>query len=251
VNVAWVTHHLTRPDDAPAEAAWQLPGKYVGGAEMADDLMIAARPDGVDVTVLPCSDWEKALDFDRIVVTGTDLLDETALRALADRSPLVWVHHEQTPSPGRALLFRRADPFVAMSAKHAEREAAWSDARPLWNHGVIDPDEVAPGEKNGKALWAAREHPQKGRIPARIWALRSGLELTEITGAPRETVLAAMATHSYFVFLPKGFDACPRTLIEAELAGCVLVTNDLAGRRDDGDIREVLERQAPTFWDWI
>lgn len=251
MNVAWLTHHLTRPDDAVAEAAWQLPGRYVGGAEMADDLMIQRAPAGVEVTVIPCADWQQAMDFDRIIITGTDTLDVTAMRTLATRHPLVWVHHAQAQHPARAALLRAAAPFVCMSRQHAALEADWSGTAPLWNHGIVDPDEVSPGAKNGNALWAGRDHPQKGRIPARIWAHRHGVKLTEMSSAPRADVLTAMAEHTYFVFLPKGFDACPRTLIEAELAGCEIVTNHLAGRRDDGDIGEVLTAQAPKFWSWV
>jgi hypothetical protein len=64
-------------------------------------------------------------------------------------------------------------------------------------------------------------------------------------------VLDAMAAHTYFVFLPKSFDSCPRTLLEAELAGCEIVTNLSAGRRDPGDIREVLLAQPGKFWGWL
>ncbi len=60
-----------------------------------------------------------------------------------------------------------------------------------------------------------------------------------------------MACHQYFVFLPKAFDSCPRTLIEAEAAGCEIITNHLAGRRDPGDLREVIASQAVKFWSWL
>jgi hypothetical protein len=100
-------------------------------------------------------------------------------------------------------------------------------------------------------LWAARNHPQKGRINARIWALRAEVPLDELSDAPRAEVLAEMATHRWFVFLPKGFDSCPRTLIEAEAAGCDIVTNNLAGRRDSGELFAVMAEQAPKFWAWI
>jgi len=60
-----------------------------------------------------------------------------------------------------------------------------------------------------------------------------------------------MAEHEYFVFKPQGFDSCPRTLIEADAAGCKIITNDLAGRIDDGPIEEIMAAQAPKFWSWI
>jgi hypothetical protein len=40
-------------------------------------------------------------------------------------------------------------------------------------------------------------------------------------------------------------------LIEAEAAGCEIITNHLAGRRDPGDLREVIAYQAVKFWQWL
>jgi len=138
-----------------------------------------------------------------------------------------------------------------MSKFHADLEQRWIDRAPEWNHGWIDPDDVSPNMKTGDALWAARNHPQKGLINARLWAARENRALTEITNAPRAIVLNAMAEHRTFVFLPKGIDSCPRTLIEAELAGCEIVTNSNAGRRDAGPIKDVLLAQPEKFWEGV
>ncbi len=246
MRVAWVTHHVERN----LEAQWALPDG-VGGAEMCDAAMIEHRPDGVDVTVIQPDAWQQALDYDRIVVTGTDLLTDEAMLALAEPNPIVWVHHQQAPNPARAALFAAAAPFVTMSDLHGTVERAWSGVDSLVNHGWIDPDDVAPAEKTHDTLWAARSHPQKGLMGARMWAQSHGRTLTELTNVPRGTVLDAMAHHRTFVFLPKGLDACPRTLIEAELAGCEIVTNAQAGRREAGDIRQVLADQVTRFWGWL
>lgn len=110
---------------------------------------------------------------------------------------------------------------------------------------------MTPLPKQNYALWAGRDHPQKGRIAARIWAQRNGMELRELTNVPRSTVLDAMSTASVFVYLPKSHDTIPRTLIEAELAGCRIVTNSHAGRRDPGSIRDVLASHVSRFWDLV
>jgi len=54
-----------------------------------------------------------------------------------------------------------------------------------------------------------------------------------------------------FVFLPQAFDSCPRTLIEAQAAGCTIVTNSNAGRVDKRPLEEVMAAQAPKFWNWL
>jgi hypothetical protein len=244
VRVAWLHNEV-------GTGTALLPGEFAGGGEMADAGMIAHAPEGVEVTTICADEWESALDFDRIVIAATDQLTPTACRTLAERKPLVWVHHQQAPSAARAHLFQQAAPFACMSRQHADLEAAWTGTSPVWNHGWVDPDDVAPGMKRHEALWAARNHPQKGKINARIWAQRNDVPLTELSDVTRPTVLAHMAHARWFVFLPKAFDSCPRTLLEAELAGCEIVTNKLTGRRDDGDLRDVLLSQPAKFWGWL
>lgn len=247
-TVAWVTHHVPRE----IAGRWALPGA-VGGAEMTDAAMIDRRPPGVAIDIVTPDQWERAMDADRVIVTGTDYLTDEAMVALAGRSPLVWVHHEQARSAARARLLAAAAPLVCMSQLHATIEASWTATGPLVCHGWVDPGDVPPGDTDrpDAALWAARNHPQKGRVGARIWAQRAGVPLTEITDAPRADVLTAMGRHRWFVLLPKALDACPRTLIEAEAAGCEIVTNDLAGRREPGDLHEVMAAQPDRFWGWL
>jgi len=247
VRLAWVTHHVARDVDE----SWMLPGG-LGGAELTDAAMIEQAPTDISVDVIHADDWEQALDYDRVVVTGTDLLSDKAMRRLADTSPLVWVHHEQTPNAARRELFAQAKPFVTMSREHSQVEHSWSDVPSVWCHGHIDLTEIPQSDnKQTAALWAARNHPQKGLLAARRWARAHDLPLTEFSSVPRSEVLESMASHEYFVFLPQAFDSCPRTLIEAEAAECKIVTNARAGRRDEGPLEEVMAAQASNFWGWV
>jgi len=247
VKVAWLTHHL--PGDRGRSGL--LRGEFAGGAEMLDWDMVAAAPDGVEVEWVRPDEWQRVFDFQRVVVTGTDLLTEQAMLEVGELRPIVWVHHAQVPSPGRAYLFGMADPFVCMSDLHADHEAVWSGVRGQVCSGWIDVSGIAPGPKGDHALWAARDHAQKGRLAARFWAAQAGVRLVELSDVPRETVLEAMRSARYFVFLPGRLDACPRTLIEAEAAGCEIVTNGNAGRRPAGPLLEVMERQRERFWAWL
>jgi hypothetical protein len=248
VKIAWLTHHL--PQQKTVD--WQLPGGLIGGAEMTDQSMIEQAPKHYQIQVIDHKSWQSALTFDRVIITGTDMLTAEAMNELSRVRPMVWVHHQQSQSAERQKLFASADPFLTMSSAHSRLEQQWSGVSSQWCHGHIDLDQIPNhGDKHNRALWAARNHPQKGRIAARMWAMRNGIELTEITDAPRQAVLEEMSKHKWFVFLPKGFDSCPRTLIEAEAAGCQIVSNDNAGKRDIGDLHEVIQAQAPRFWSWV
>lgn len=246
MKVAWLTHHVPRDVVDP----WMLPGG-VGGAELTDAAMMEQAPTSVSIDVIQPECWEQALDADRIIITGTDLLTDEAMLRLAETSPIVWVHHAQAPSQARQQLFAQAKPFVTMSRLHSELEESWSGVSSEWCHGHIDLTEIPNLEKTEDALWAARNHPQKGLLAARRWARAQGLELTELSGVERSQVLEEMAVHRWFVFLPQGFDSCPRTLIEAQAAGCQIHTNSQAGRIDDGPLEEVMAAQAPKFWSWL
>jgi hypothetical protein len=247
MRVAWVTHHLPGDRGNPS----LLPGEFAGGAEMLDWDMVAAAPEGVEVTWIGPDEWERAEEFDRTVVTGTDLLSQAAMLGLSKLNPLVWVHHQQQPTEARRVLFRSAEPFVCMSDLHAETEQSWSGVSPEVNNGWIDLSDIVPGEKGEWALWAARNHPQKGRLAAKMWASANKVELRELTDVPRRVVLDAMQDARIFVFLPQRLDACPRTLIEAEAAGCEIVTNHRAGRRQPGPLDEVMAAQKERFWSWM
>jgi hypothetical protein len=247
VRVAWVTHHLPGDRGNPA----LLSGGFAGGAEMLDWEMVASAPDGVEVSWLGPDEWEQAADFDRVVVTGTDLLSQHAMLKLAQLEPVVWVHHEQTRTMARQKLFEAAAPFVAMSDLHADVEASWCGVRGEVNHGCTDLSGVVVGQKDDVALWAARNHPQKGLLAARMWAKRSGVPLVELSDVPRADVLTAMGRSRWFVFLPQRLDACPRTLIEAEASGCEIVTNGNAGRRRPGPLNQVMTEERDRFWAWV
>jgi hypothetical protein len=215
--IAWLTHHLPLPD-----------GKLIGGAEMTDATILSDAP--VEVEVITPDNWRHAMDFEKIVIGGTDLLNDTAMRTLAERSPTVLVHHQQTRTPARQHLISSAEKLICHTPRHLEIELEWTTPKAsTWVISSHDVSQFKVAEKENFALWAARMHPQKGPNEAIVWAMQNELPLLMFSDKPRETVLEAMSRAKHFVFLPQAFDAEPRTLIEAVLSGCTIHTNSLAG----------------------
>lgn len=248
-DVAWLTHHIPRIEERHGAL---LPGLYAGGAERNNGVMVSTAPDDIRVHWIDAPDWQQAMDFDRIVVTGTDKLTEAAMTALADREPLVWIQHAQQHTPAKRELFRRADRFITMSRLHRAHEAAWVGRSDCFIHSPVPPDEVRPADKEEFALFAARAHPAKGKINARIWAHQAQVELVELENADHDVVLEHMSRARYFVHLPKEFDACPLTVIEATLACCQVITNpNVVGRLEPGDPLEILSQQPARFWKMV
>jgi len=243
--IAWVSHHLPGPD-----------GYLVGGAEMSDAALLSNPP--VDVTVFNPSNWEGALDFDQVVITGTDALDPWAMTQLAKKKPAVLVHHQQTRTKYRANLISNAKVFLARTPRHLEIEKEWTQPKKSsWVLSPLDVTEFTIKPKLDFALWAARWHYQKGPDEAIKWAEEKKVKLLIFRDKPRSEVLEAMSVAKYFVFLPNGFDAEPRAVIEAVMSGCEVHTNDLAGITSvpNWDKREVLEELLKNskrlFWEAV
>jgi hypothetical protein len=253
VRVGWVTHQL--PDGTTSRGRGLLQGRYAGGAEMSTEEMLAAAPDDVEVTVIAPDAPEAAVaGFDRVVVGATERLSPTLTAALRASEPILWL---RSPQPATLRpLFEAARLVVWPSRTCAEWHPWWQGPYELCP-APMEPDCVFPAEKEGFALWAGRDHPQKGRVEARMWAHARQIPLVELTDAPRDQVLEVMSRATFFVHLPQGIvDPCPRTLIEAELAGCQVVTNRLAGRVEVAGqgpdvVREHIRQVPATFWGWV
>ena len=241
--IAWISHHLPE--------FWQ--GKLVGGAEMTDATLLEDPP--VEIKTFLPSQWREALEFDQIVITGTDLLNAEAMTELAKKEPVVAVHHLQTRSPERANLFNSAKVLICRTPKHLELELEWTNPKAsTWVVSPLDPTEFTAKPKEDFALWAARWHPQKGPEQAIEWAQQENLKLIMMHDKTRAEVLEAMSRAKHFVFLPQGFDAEPRSVVEAVLSGCQVHTNDLAGIssipnwRDPKVLTELVTNAKERFW---
>jgi hypothetical protein len=241
--IAWISHHLPE--------FWQ--GKLVGGAEMTDATLLENAP--VEIKTFLPSQWREALEFDQIVITGTDLLNAEAMTELAKKEPVVAVHHLQTRSPERANLFNSAKVLICRTPKHLELELEWTNPKAsTWVVSPLDPTEFTAKPKEDFALWAARWHPQKGPEQAIQWAQQENLKLIMMHDKTRAEVLETMSRAKHFVFLPQGFDAEPRSVVEAVLSGCQVHTNDLAGIssipnwRDPQVLTELVTNAKERFW---
>ena len=244
--IAWISHHL--PEN--------FGGKLVGGAEMTDATLLANAP--VEVKTFLPQDWKQAMDYDQIVITGTDLLSPWAMLQLARKNPVVAIHHEQTQNEHRATLINSSRLFMARTPRHLEIELAWTSPKvSSWVTSPIDITEITEKPKEDFALWAARMHNQKGPKEAQAWADQQGIPLVMMTDKPRPEVLETMSRAKHFVFLPNNFDAEPRAVIEAVLSGCQVHTNELAGItsipnwQDKDVLTELVVGATQLFWDRI
>jgi hypothetical protein len=242
--IAWVSHHLP-----------QFYGdSFIGGAEITDLRYLEAAPVEV-VPILP-DEWQTAMDYDKVIITGTDLLSNRAMMELSKKKPVVMVHHKQTRTPARQHLLSSASTLICHTPRHLEIELEWTQPKSSkWILSSHDPEWFEIQEKENFALWAARMHQQKGPEQALKWSTDNDIPLLMYSQEPKTKVLETMSRAKHFVFFPQDFDAEPRTIIEAVMSGCQIHTNDNAGITSipNWDDRETIEKLITTsrqeFWE--
>jgi hypothetical protein len=185
-------------------------------------------------------------------------LSEQAMVTLADENPMVFLHHEQTESPGRFALLNAADPLVVHTPAHMELELSWCEPRSVelvLSH--FDTTECVNKEKKNFALWAARNHPLKGLQQAKVWAYNFGIDLLAVSTLPREEVLVLMSQAEWFVHLPLNFESEGRAVMEAVLSGCQIHTSrnvgitSVEGWDDPSRLRELVDNAGVHFWECV
>jgi glycosyltransferase involved in cell wall biosynthesis len=223
---------------------------------MTDAVLLNQPP--VDVMIFSPNNWEGALDFNQVVITGTDALDPWAMTQLAKKNPVVLVHHKQTRTRYRAELINSARMLICHTPRHLEIEKEWTEPKnSTWILSHHNTEEFQVKPKLDFALWAGRWHYQKGPDEAIKWAEERNLKLLMFRDKPRSEVLEAMSIAKYFVFLPNEFDAEPRAVIEAVLSGCEVHTNELAGIssvpnwRNPETLINLVSNAKQFFWDRV
>lgn len=245
-------HTQSTRDEGPQ---W-LAGRYRGGAELSDAEYLAAAPSGVDWAYASPLD---AAAYDRMLVTSVDHLSSADCMMLALCEPVIFLHHDITPTLYRRALLESARVVMVHTPAQARRLFTWSpNMRVEFVLSAIDTSEIRCEEKRERfALAAARNHPLKGLKNARIWAARNGYQIRVMTRDTRPDVLDAMSRAEVFVHLPIEFESECRGVIEAVLSGCRIVTNANVGLTsvDGWDDRVALKRlvdEAPAkYWDIV
>ena len=262
MKIGWYTHHIENSPNvalrSPETASGLFTGQFAGGAEMSDyEYRLQAPLDFNIQIVTPYTfDTHDIHQFDSIVVTGTDLFTEQQLNRLSEYDPFVFVHHLQTPRAGLLALIAGSRLFVTHTPAHMRRELSW--AKPRKTAQVLSYFDTSKCydhiDKKPYALWAAREHPLKGKLKAEIWAAQAGYDFKALTNVPRDQVLDAMARCEWFVHLPLAFESECRAVMEAVLSGCRIHTNELVGItsvedwQDKDHLRHMIDKAGDTFW---
>lgn len=249
MRVAFVSHQWPRADDALVLPGF-IPGRWIGGAEMIQELMRSKAPETVEIVPVDTrGSLDDAFGCDRIVVAGPELIPPLRQKRLVEAGAKVWLM--SPPAPAYRYLLRSSE--VAWASDGLRRYGGFSGG--IVCPGWWDTSQVPEAaEREIDVLWAHRDHPLKGEDAVRAWCEANGRTLTVVKNRPRVEVLEAMSKARTFVHLPYVFDPCPTAVIEAEIAGCEIVTNELVGRTPvrgrEANIAYI-ESLPDLFWSWL
>jgi hypothetical protein len=217
---------------------------------MLQELMRLKAPEGVEIVEVQVrGDWDALEDCDRIVAASVNGMPPLRKLKLEQMAPVLWFMSPVHPHTRRLVDSAR----MVLWASEGLRNAAGIGPDGIICPGWWDTSEVPRDvPKEDFALWAGRDVPQKGEHLARAWAEQQGVELVTLKRRPRAEVLEHMGRARWFVMLPEGpFDPCPTTVIEAEIAGCEIIANDLVGRTPVRGAQanvEYIESLPDLFW---
>jgi len=96
----------------------------------------------------------------------------------------------------------------------------------------------------------------KGKEDAIEYAKKNNLKYEVVWGLEYNQLLQKLATSKGLIQLPRGYDTCPRMVIEAKLLGCELVINDLVQHQNEewfnlskDDMVSYLRSRTTFFWE--
>ena len=113
---------------------------------------------------------------------------------------------------------------------------------------------IKDNEKDNKYLILGSQSWIKGTQACIDYAKDNNLEFEVIQNIPYHELLIKMSTSMGLIFLPLGFDTCPRFVIEAKLLGCDVILNEHVQHKDEEWFQEqessynYLRERPATFW---
>ena len=113
---------------------------------------------------------------------------------------------------------------------------------------------IKDNEKNDTYLILNSNSWIKGTNECVQHAKTNNLNYELVQNLPYHELLIKMSTSKGLIFLPLGYDTCPRFVIEARLLGCDLILNDYVQHKDEewfltqDSCYEYLKDRTSAFW---
>ena len=115
-------------------------------------------------------------------------------------------------------------------------------------------ESIKDNEKNDTYLILNSNSWIKGTNECVQYAKANNLNYELVQNLPYHELLIKMSTSKGLIFLPLGYDTCPRFVIEAKLLGCDVILNDYVQHKDEqwfstqDSCYEYLKARTNAFW---
>lgn len=174
--------------------------------------------------------------------------------------------HDETQGKLISLFYHNAKSLWFMSAAQMEiyldhfpflRKSTTEVLSSIFDPKALDTfTRLRSNKKNEKWLIQDSDSWVKGTEDAIAYARKNNLPYETFRGVSYEQMLAKFSTSKGFIFLPRGGDTCPRTVIEAKMLGCELILNENVQHKDEEwfsgtveDSHTYLSGRVKYFWD--
>ena len=115
-------------------------------------------------------------------------------------------------------------------------------------------ESIKDNEKDDKYLILGSQSWIKGTKDCIKYAKENSLEYEIVQNLPYHELLIKMSTSRGLIFLPMGYDTCPRFVIEAKLLGCETILNDYVQHKEEewfqhqNNSYNYLRERPAVFW---
>jgi len=117
-------------------------------------------------------------------------------------------------------------------------------------------DSIKDNEKDDTYLIVKTKSWVKGFESCLKYAKENKLKYEIVSNLPYHELLIKLSTSKGLIFLPDGADTCPRLVMEAQMLGCEVITNENVQHmnetwaKDAVSCREHMNTRVSTFWEY-
>tara|TARA_R110002020_G_scaffold207313_4_gene412830 strand:- start:10587 stop:11438 length:852 start_codon:yes stop_codon:yes gene_type:complete len=117
-------------------------------------------------------------------------------------------------------------------------------------------DSIKNNEKDDTYLIVKTQSWVKGFDNCVKYATTNNLKHEIVTNLPYHELLIKLSTSRGLIFLPDGADTCPRLVMEAQMLGCEVITNNNVQHKDEHwannalSCRKHMNTRTSAFWDY-
>ena len=234
---------------------------HIGGAELTSEALIHSTPNPDKVGKIKCSELNRDIidqhrDAHWVVLNFTQLSQDLKFHLIKNVEYSI-VEYDYKFCNYRSLeLCRMQTSKECDCVDHRENKinlAFYGYAQKIWFMSDIQKNIFL---EKVRTIKKEKTETLKGFNNCVKYATTNNLKHEIITNLPYHELLIKLSTSRGLIFLPDGADTCPRLVMEAQMLGCEVITNENVQHKDEQwaksalSCREHMKTRVSTFWNF-